>query len=211
MARAHARPIPRYGQISGSTTAGEVCSGDGGGDGGGPHKSSALRVGNRIKVYWEGNRKWFFGVVDKIRSAGGGGLEGESENVREGGGKEEMMIKYEDGEEHWELTQNVLPAVDSKCIAGLKVHSSTKRKQKRVAEESKEPRGGACGAKRDASEVLGSDTMPFLLSPEPCSVLRSPSPYPQQQVFFGDVVCVCVCVCVRVYVFVRVCVLCVLV
>ena len=179
IARSHARPLPRCGQILVSTTAGGVCGGGSSGDGGGPHKSSALRVGNRIKVYWEGDRKWFFGVVDQISPAGGGGLKGESKNASEGEGEEEMMIKYEDGDERWEFTRNVWLAEDSKCTTG----ASTKRKQERVAEESTEPGGADCGAKRE--DILGSDTMSLLLSPEHCRTWRSPSPYAQQQVCFG--------------------------
>ena len=60
-----------------------------------------VEVGNRIKVYWEGNCTWFHGIVDAITLNGVGGLEG----VRK-----EMMIMYDDGEECWEPAQKVFHA-----------------------------------------------------------------------------------------------------
>jgi len=69
-----------------------------------------VEVGNRIKVYWEGNCTWFHGIVDAIRLNGVGGLEGRKEEVRK-----EMMITYDDGEECWEPAQKVfLAPKDSK-------------------------------------------------------------------------------------------------
>ena len=50
------------------------------------------KVGDKVKVYWEGDDKWFNGIVAKTR----------------GGGSRKVLVKYDDDdEEHWENREAV--------------------------------------------------------------------------------------------------------
>ncbi len=50
------------------------------------------KVGDKVKVYWDGDDKWLNGIVTKTR----------------GGGSGKVLVKYDnDDEEHWETWESV--------------------------------------------------------------------------------------------------------